>query len=644
MKNLIIIFVFAICFWQVSVSQSKIRSYGSNNAAALLDSAEYCKSKDAVRAYNFVEKALEVILQTNDKISEVRAYSTLGDINLNSGQYDLSTENYLKAIQLSNSIQKKDLSYHSRKNIGLAYQKNGDYDKALYYLNSFLADKSNKLSLDDMVFAKIHMAEIYELKGENLLAEQTYKEALEIEKNRNNTDGIILIQDKLADLNIKKDDAAGAIRYYEESERIAKEASDQKLFMNSIRKKGDAYRLQDKVNDELKARQQALEINESLGDKDAQSEDLLKIGNIYVDQNQEGRAIPVLEKSVDLSDQTRNIAQKKEALYSLSKAYEKLDPNKALETYKEYLKVNDSLNTNREKELLSRIDMATSLNRKQQRIDLLEKNKELNDKTIEILTQERELKDQAIKMQRITIVALVIILLVLTVSSVLILRSVRQKRFANQLLALKSLRSQMNPHFIFNALNSVNNYIAKNDKLSANRYLSDFAFLMRSVMENSKYDFIALTDEVKIIELYLKLEHERFKEKFDYMFSIDEDVNTESFMIPPMLIQPYIENAVWHGLRYKEEKGILQVELKQVDNCLEITIIDDGIGRIKSQEIKTKNQRQINSTGLKNIENRLKIINKVHHLGIKVEVSDLIPETHSGTCVKIIVPENEKNT
>ena len=233
-------------------------------------------------------------------------------------------------------------------------------------------------------------------------------------------------------------------------------------------------------------------------------------------------------------------------------------------------------------------------------------------------------------------------MVILFVSSVLILRSAKQKRLANQLLALKSLRSQMNPHFIFNALNSVNSYIAKKDELSANRYLSDFAFLMRSVLENSKHDFIPLTEEIKVIELYIKLEHERFKEKFDYKFIVDEDINTESFLIPPMLIQPYIENAVWHGLRYKEDKGFLNVEFKQVDNNLQIQIRDNGIGRIKSQELKTKNQQQTNSTGLKNIEHRLKIINEVHRLGIQINVTDMDKENNSGTVVSILVPMQNK--
>ncbi|MCD4832449.1 MAG: histidine kinase [Bacteroidales bacterium] len=642
MNKRIVISLFLILACTYSVfSQSKVSRYQPVNVKSLLDSADSYKETNAVKAYDFIERALELIIQNNDKESEIRAYNLLGDINLYSEQFDLSVENYFKAINLAKSINNSDLAYSSNKNIGLAFKLNGDYDKALYYFNSFLGTITKSYLQDDIIFAKLQIAETYELKGEYSLAEQTYLDVLEIEKERNNTRGIIFIQDKLASISLLQNNAPGAIQYYEESEKLAAQSSDKRSLSNTLRQKGRAYKKQDKPEEELMARQQSLDINEELEDIEAQSEDLLEIGKIYVEQKQEAKAIPVLQKSVSLSEQTQNIDQKKEALYSLSKAYERSDVNKALETYKEYLKLNDSINKIREEELLSRLEMATSLNRKQQRIDLLEKDKELNDKTIELLFQEQELKDQAIRTQRITIISLIIILLILSVSSVFILRSGRQKRLANQLLALKSLRSQMNPHFIFNALNSVNNYIAKKDELSANRYLSDFAFLMRSVMENSKHDFIPLTDEIKIIELYIKLEHERFKEKFDYTFIVDEDINTESFLIPPMLIQPYIENAVWHGLRYKEEKGKLDVELNQFDKHLEITIKDDGIGREKSQELKTKNQQQNNSTGLKNIENRLRIINEVHHLGIKVEVSDLIPETKTGTYIKITVPMQE---
>lgn len=640
-KRIYILLILILGFTFSVISQSKMSRYQPLGAETLLDSAEIYKESNAIKAYDFIESALELIIQNSDKENELRAYSLLGDVNFNSEQYDLSIENYTKSISLANNLNKVNLSYDARKKIGVAYKSNSDYDKALYYFNLFLNQTSEKSGLDDQVYVKLQIAETYELKGEISLAEQTYLEVLRIEQDRNNRQGIIQVQDKLANLNLQQDNAPMAIQYYEESEKMAKESSDKRSLVNTLRSKGRAYKKQNKSAEELEVRQQSLDINEELDDVEAQSEDLLEIGKIYVDQKQEEKAIPVLQRSVTLSEQTQNISQKKDALYNLSKAYERSNPNKALETYKEYLEVNDSINRIRERELLTRLELATSLNRKQQRIDLLEKDKELNDKTIELLVQEQELKDQAIKTQRTTIISLLIVLLILSISTVFILRSGRQKRLANQLLALKSLRSQMNPHFIFNALNSVNNYIAKKDELSANRYLSDFAFLMRSVMENSKHDFIPLTDEIKIIELYIKLEHERFKEKFDYTFTVDEDLNTESFLIPPMLIQPYIENAVWHGLRYKEEKGKLEVELKQFDNYLEVTIQDDGIGRKKSQELKTKNQQQNNSTGLKNIENRLRIINEVHHLGIKVEVADLNLENQSGTNIKITVPIQE---
>src|SRR5690606_27848717 len=142
------------------------------------------------------------------------------------------------------------------------------------------------------------------------------------------------------------------------------------------------------------------------------------------------------------------------------------------------------------------------LSLKQKKIDLLEKD-------MFLLKEEKRYSQ--------TLVAFLSIGLVLVFgSSWVIYNSSRKRRIANQVLALKSLRSQMNPHFIFNALNSVNNYISKNDERSANKYLSDFSRLMRTVMENSQHEFISLSTELNILQLYLSLEHSRFREKFDY--------------------------------------------------------------------------------------------------------------------------------
>jgi LytS/YehU family sensor histidine kinase len=199
----------------------------------------------------------------------------------------------------------------------------------------------------------------------------------------------------------------------------------------------------------------------------------------------------------------------------------------------------------------------------------------------------------------------------------------------------------MNPHFIFNALNSVNHFVSQNDERTTNKFLSEFSRLMRLVMENSQEDFIPLYKEQEIISLYLKLEHYRFRDKFDYQMIIDEDINPELVEIPPMLLQPYIENAVWHGLRYKESKGSLFVHMRKNEAGLEVEITDDGIGRKRSSELKTPNQKKQNSTGLRNIEERLNIINKVYKAHYSVTIKDL--DSGTGTRVLIHVPEHKQN-
>jgi LytS/YehU family sensor histidine kinase len=226
---------------------------------------------------------------------------------------------------------------------------------------------------------------------------------------------------------------------------------------------------------------------------------------------------------------------------------------------------------------------------------------------------------------------------IIVLSSYLLYKNIKQKKIANQLLALKSLRSQMNPHFIFNALNSVNSFISANDQRTANKYLADFSKLMRSVLENSQQDFVALSEEIEVLELYLKLEHFRFSNKFDYTFEVADHM-IEQYKIPPMLIQPYIENAVWHGLRYIDHKGMLSIKIGANSACIEVEIQDNGIGRKKSQALKTHNQKQNESMGLKNIETRLAIINDIYKTDLKVTIADLDPITGAGTKVNISIP------
>ena len=193
----------------------------------------------------------------------------------------------------------------------------------------------------------------------------------------------------------------------------------------------------------------------------------------------------------------------------------------------------------------------------------------------------------------------------------------------------------MNPHFIFNSLNSVNGFIAQKDERSANKYLSEFSKLMREVLEYSQNDFIPLAKELAVLRLYLNLEHFRFKTHFDYTINCPDSIDLENYQIPPMLLQPFIENAIWHGLRYRSTKGELTINFEEVSDGLEITISDNGIGRQQSKAVKTPQQRKMKSTGLKNVNDRLTIIRRVFQKELSVSIDDLDPSTGEGTAVKV---------
>ncbi len=186
----------------------------------------------------------------------------------------------------------------------------------------------------------------------------------------------------------------------------------------------------------------------------------------------------------------------------------------------------------------------------------------------------------------------------------------------------------------------MNSFIAKNDERTANRYLTDFSTLMRSVLVNSEEDFISLEKELELLTLYLKLEHSRFQDKFDYELNVDEAIDQGQFEIPPMLLQPYIENAVWHGLRYKKEKGSLKVSLVLKDKeTILIEISDNGIGRQQSKALKTEHQKKQQSKGMQNIKQRIAILNEMYKDKVDVFIEDLYDDK-TGTKVSLMLKKD----
>ncbi len=212
-------------------------------------------------------------------------------------------------------------------------------------------------------------------------------------------------------------------------------------------------------------------------------------------------------------------------------------------------------------------------------------------------------------------------------------------------LESKALRSQMNPHFVFNSLNSIQNYIVKNDSESSTKYLSKFAKLTRLIFDHSQQQFITLQQEMKALNTYVELEQFRFKNKFKYNVNYDNNVDENSIEIPPLIIQPFIENAIWHGIMHKEtenEVGEINLDIKKIEDYLEIKITDNGVGRVKSAELKKTSSNDHQSSGMRLTMERLNILNLNNKLEITCKIIDLYDKHDKaiGTQVIINIPIN----
>ena len=221
-------------------------------------------------------------------------------------------------------------------------------------------------------------------------------------------------------------------------------------------------------------------------------------------------------------------------------------------------------------------------------------------------------------------------------------RRIKEKAAIRQQLAElegKALRAQMNPHFIFNSLNAIQECIVMEKIDAAYEYLARFSKLLRMVLNNSEKNFISLQEEMEMINLYIEIESLRFKNSFKYSIVVDENIDLEMTEVPPLLIQPIIENAIWHGLRIKEGEKKLSITCTSSDDGISCTITDNGIGRAKAQEIKSAKIGATNfeSKGMLLSEQRMRMMNLEQQGKFEMRVEDLYNDENFACGTKVII-------
>jgi hypothetical protein len=355
------------------------------------------------------------------------------------------------------------------------------------------------------------------------------------------------------------------------------------------------------------------EVQENLPTRISQ---IRQLADLYVKNKQENEALPLLQQSYELALREYRTLDAKQSLEQISAILlQRGDRNRSLDLHREFLSVLDSLLLADPSIVDSKLWAAT-------------------EEKIAQLEEEKSLQDQLISRQNRLNYVLLGSSALLLVFLIAISRALRAIRVKNKKIALQSLRREMNPHFVFNSLNSLNQFIAQHNELEANKYLSAYSHLMRGIMEHSNKDFVALSDELDMLKQYLALERLRFPDKLDYEIQIAEDIDPDQEQIPNMMIQPHLENAVWHGLRYREDKGLLLLRIDKREGRLLIGIDDNGIGLTRSEALKTVNQRRYTSRGLSNTRERIQLINEIYGTTISLNIRGKTPP-ETGTLVEI---------
>jgi tetratricopeptide (TPR) repeat protein len=358
------------------------------------------------------------------------------------------------------------------------------------------------------------------------------------------------------------------------------------------------------------------------------SNSLGNLGTINRDLGKTDRAIQYYSKSIDFAKKISDWYTLSWVFGDMSKLYlDARDTQRAFNNYVLYKQYNDSLLLKKNTQGLADARIRYEADTHKKEIDILS----LRLKNNRLLN---------FGFAGLIILTIIIATLFISRSKISSKRRLSEMNRKISELTQANLRQQMNPHFIFNTLNSIQYFMYQHDKLATNDYLTKFSNLMRKVLDNSQHTSISLHDELDALKLYLELESMRFKDKFDFSITVDEDIDPFLYKVPAMLIQPYVENSICHGLMPLVHKGYVAINIKMDTDCIICTIEDNGIGRDAGVERKRSKKDGYNSLGTQITNSRLDLVNSLYGTSLKTTYTDLKNEKGeaAGTHVEIQIP------
>lgn len=517
-------------------------------------------------AFPYVTEALDISNQLGWTKGVGFALRQEGTLYYSMANYVKAMECYLEALKISNTLDPVfTASLHN--NLGNIYAELKQYDKAISSYEEYLKLSKKAASINNEINGLTNLGLIYTETNEIDKGIQYIEEALTLAKSEKVDFYISSIINNLGLAYKRKKDYPTSLEYYNEARVLA--------------------------HNQQNAHIEAAALN--------------NIADINILMKEYTTAETNSLEALKLAEASDALDWQADAWETLSAIYkEKGDYKKALNAYQKHIVLRDSILNENNKSELTRKEMQFQLE-KQQTIA-----------ADELKRQQLIKKGLLIGGTFILFAAIVGYFLYKKRRDAIEQKKVSDFKSKVSETELKALRSQMNPHFIFNALNSISNYMETHDVATANEYLVMFSKLMRSILENSEKKWIPLAEELELMELYMQLESLRLEHNVTYSINIDPSIDPEDTLVPPLITQPFIENSIWHGISKKESEGTISIHVQKNTENLLITIEDDGVGRSTNSEIIPTKE----SMGIKITKNRLDIINSLQNLKSNFKISD----------------------
>lgn len=580
---------------------------------------------------------------------------------------NISIEICDKAINVAEKEQADSLLALAFKTQGVNYFYAKDFDSCMFYWEKALVKFKELGNMIQVGKTLGNIGVIYNRRGEYNKALEYYLEEVKVFSEINHTAGLPSIYLNMGNISVLMKNYPRAKGYYNSALNIAEEAGNIRDQINALNNLGVVNEKQNKFKEALKIYERSLKLVLSTGDSKIESKLYLNIGIIHRRTEALDKADFYLKKSFDIRklrgnyeellgvynemfelalakkeyrkaeqfvDRMQNLAKINEdrgwmvdvytAYYNLYKETNKYKP--ALNFYEKYKEIGDSIQLalyeEKYNDLMAKYDMDQTKQK------------------MELMSQETRIQNLELDKKNAWLVAMIVIML-LGVIAIIVSFRINKLKSEHKLMSLdqKVLLSQMNPHFLFNALTAVQSLVLDNENGKANLYLSELGTLVRNILEDSRQENISLRKEVNTLEKYIGLQKLRFDFPIEFRFDIDENIDLDELNIPPMLTQPFIENALVHANLQQVDKPEILIKLKSIDDkFVEFSIQDNGIG---IQEGKKKSLMKENkSLAMQIARDRIQIYNFKSKDQMKLDVIDLkyLNKDQQGTLARFIIP------